>query len=193
MIILDRLSNKLFNHNYFFIILLVSILGVKNTQATQLEIIGNVTKGTCSLITSDIEVKMEKPIFVSEIKADVNDRSHVKPFSISYNCSGFNLSTGPSAYILKVESGKGTKISSNNKIEPVNNVTNAGFILRKCNLNKVNCQVVDFNNNKNEIPFDVTDNSDLESHFEVNVIKIDNAAPKPGELTATVNVTLLQP
>ncbi|MEX6383338.1 hypothetical protein AB6F61_10295 [Providencia hangzhouensis] len=93
---------------------------------------------------------------------------------------------------MKITPGIGTLVDNSNKIYPTNNITGAAFVLKNCDENKLNCKVVNLNAG-GEISFDVTANSQLENHFEVNVVQLGTTQPIPGELVASVDIVLLQP
>lgn len=189
----DKLNNSHFSLISLIGLSSLGIFGfVNHLQAAELEIIGNVTKGTCSFLTSDMEVKFNSAIITSTVNDDINDRTHIKPFSLKYNCTGFDVISGNAKYSMKIAAGSGTSIDANNKIYPTTNLTKAAFILRKCDENKGGCSIIDLHNG-GVVPFDITSNSDLESHFEVSVIKLGAETPNPGALEAAVDVTLLQP
>ncbi|ELX8379866.1 fimbrial protein [Providencia vermicola] len=165
---------------------------IQSVQAVEMKVIGKVIKGTCVVDVDSMEVKFNQPIFIPEVKEDINDKTFLKPFSLKYNCSGFDLSTGTAPYLMKITASTGTSIDTSNKIYPTTNNTKAAFVLKKCDDSKANCNIVDINGG-GVVPFQVTENASLESHFEVSVVQLGASKPTPGELVAAVDITLLQP
>ncbi len=165
---------------------------IGRASALDIEVIGNVSKGTCEVSYESMTVKFDKPLLTPQIKPNVDDETYVKPFSLKYSCTDFNLSDGPAPFKMKITPGIGTLVDNSNKIYPTNNITGAAFVLKNCDENKLNCKVVNLNAG-GEISFDVTANSQLENHFEVNVVQLGTTQPIPGELVASVDIVLLQP
>lgn len=190
MYTLDKLNNK--NKLFFFLAAINLFIFSNNARAVEFEIIGNVIKGTCEVSVDNMEVKFSSPIFIPDVKSDINDRTFVKPFSLKYKCAEFDLSTGTAPYTMEIAASSGTSVDQSNKIYPTINNTKAAFVLRKCDDNKANCNIVDINGG-GRIPFQVTANSDLESHFEVSIVQLGTNQAMPGELVAAVDITLLQP
>ncbi len=191
--IVDKSNNRLLKYCTFIIssiILFVSYVG--NIKAVELSILGNVSKGTCSASLNDMKIVFEKPLFIPNIKENVEDKTYVKPFSLKYKCSDFDFSSSTGNYLMKIVPGNGTLVDENNKIYPTSNVTNAAFVLRSCDSNKSNCKIVNLRNG-GELPFDVIVNGDLEHHFEVSVVQLGATSLKSGELVVAVDVNFLQP
>ncbi|EFB70891.1 P pilus assembly protein, pilin FimA [Providencia rustigianii] len=192
MFIAGKLTKQLMCKIYILFFISVSYFGViQNSQAAEMQVIGNVIKGTCVVSVDKMEVQF-KPIFIPNVKEDINDKTFLKPFSLRYTCSEFDLSTGSAPYLMKVAASTGTSVDPSNKIYPTTNNTKAAFVLRKCDSSKANCNIVDINGG-GVIPFQVTANASLESHFEVSVVQLGTSRPTPGELVAAVDITLLQP
>lgn len=168
------------------------LLLTKTALAVDFEVRGNVSKGTCEVSYTSMEVRFDTPILIPQLKQDVNDKTYVKPFSLEYSCADFDLSGGPAPFKMKITAGTGTSVDPNNKLYPTHNVTGAAFVLESCDENKRNCKIVDLNAG-GDIDFNVTANSKLENNFEVNIVQLGSNTPVPGELVASVDITLLQP
>lgn len=166
--------------------------GTSPSQSVDFEVTGKVIQGTCSFLTSDMEVKFDNALMTANIKEDINDRTYVKPFSLKYSCSDFNFSSGSASYVMKLAGSAGVSIDPENKIYPTSNLTKAAFILKSCDFNKNNCKVVDFNNG-GLVSLSIPSNSDFEENFEVSVVKLAGETLKAGDLVVAVDVTFLQP
>ncbi|QIG04342.1 fimbrial protein [Proteus sp. ZN5] len=176
-----------------FSVILNSLFISGNVNAsTDLEIIGNISKGTCTISAPTQDVIFKKNIITHELKEDVGDKSFTTPFTFKYHCQDFEISEPLQMLAIKITPSNGTTINSNNIIYPTTNTVNAGFILRSCDSNKKNCHPLLFSPHAN-VPFEVVSNGELESQFEVSVVKIDSNPAKAGELIASVDLTLIQP
>lgn len=190
---MERLINLIsLGFKYSFTVVMGSIIYLNSANALELQVIGNVTKGTCTVSASSLTVIFAKPLQIRDIKSDIADKTYVKPFSLEYTCADFDVAAGAGEYAMNIKVAAGTTVDANNKIYPITNNTNAAFVLSNCDSNKQNCRIFDFNNGGN-LPLRISENGKQETNFEVSVIQLGNNTPKPGELVAAIDITLVQP
>lgn len=48
---------------------------IQSVQAVEMKVIGKVIKGTCVVDVDSMEVKFNQPIFIPEVKEDINDKT----------------------------------------------------------------------------------------------------------------------
>ncbi|EJD6081269.1 MULTISPECIES: hypothetical protein [Providencia] len=196
MFIADRYVNVFTKcHNIILTILVLLLPMAKLSYAqTTLEVIGSVSKGTCSVAVPDKEVVFSDVILTRNVKLSLNDKTYVKPFTFNYSCEDFDFSNNAtSPFMMKITAANGTSVTQDNRLHPANNVTHAAFILSSCDNDKKNCEIVDVNSG-GIINFNIEQNGNLEKHFEVSIVKLDSSQElTPGELVSSVDITLVQP
>lgn len=175
-----------------FIIFFPGVSGI--VRAETFTVSGTITRGSCVVNMPDTDVVFTTPAETQRLTTNTGDTTYTTPFTFRYTCSGFDTSSGPSVgQMIKITPANGTRINSDNKIFPDADVQNAGFVLRQCGGNETDCRIVSFTSSVAEVPAVVTHNGDLETQFEVSIVKISEQPAQSGNLVAAVDLTLIQP
>ncbi|GAA0341307.1 fimbrial protein [Morganella psychrotolerans] len=163
------------------------------THAETFTVTGTITRGSCVVNMADKEVLFTELVETRRLKTDTSDTTYTVPFTFRYACSGFDVSSGKPVQMIKITPANGTRISTDNKIFPDSNQQNAGFVLRQCNQDKTGCQLVTFPSSVAGVSSVVTHNGELETQFEVSIVKISELPAQSGDLVAAIDLTLIQP
>lgn len=174
-----------------FTVLSLSLPGM--LRAETFTVTGTITRGSCVVDMPDRDVLFTGQIETQNLKTDTSDTTYTVPFTFRYTCSGFDTSSGLPVQIIKITPANGTRVSADNKIFPDADLQNAGFVLRHCSQDKTGCQIVPFSSSVAGIPSVVTHNGELETQFEVSIVKINELPARSGNLVAAVDLTLIQP
>lgn len=171
-------------------LLLISCSGyaVDNRHAV-LTVKGVASKGSCAFLLSEQVVKFSQPFLTESIGEIGAIEENKMPFSISYLCQDYDENDSPDMSIT-IKAAAGTDIK-NNKIAPVNNLTNAAFVLYDCN-NVNACSLINFTSDLGTIYFK-SENGRKDKNFQVEVVKLNALPVQSGDLQAIVTLTLIQP
>lgn len=177
-------------------VMIFSVLSLSLTGTLRAEtftVTGTITRGSCVVDMPDRDVLFTELIEVQKLKTDTSDTTYTVPFSFRYTCSGFDTSSGQPVQMIKITPANGSRVSTDNKIFPDPDLQNAGFVLRHCNPDKTGCQPVSFSSSAAVVSSAVTQNGELETQFEVSIVKINEQQARSGNLVAAVDLTLIQP
>lgn len=164
----------------------LSSYGAANNDAV-IVVKGTVTKGTCGFTLSDQSVKFSQPTLMQNV-AEIGEKEENKiPFLVNYLCQDY-VDEMPDMEVT-IQAGAGTQIV-NNKIAPVNNPTNASFVIYDCKTD--NCTLVHFNGGSSTV-YLTTGNGNKNKVFEVELVRNSTAEVKPGTLNANLTLTFVQP
>lgn len=178
------------NSILLIILLLINFsgYGIDRDQAI-LIVKGIVSKGSCSFLLADQVIKFPQPLLAQGIGEVGVTQENKVPFSVTYSCQDYDENNSPDISI-SIKSDVGTQIV-NNKIAPINNLTNAGFSLYDCN-NVNSCSLMHFTSGLGLIHLKAG-NKSKDKNFKIEIVKLNSSPVKPGNLQATVTLTLAQP